>query len=105
MGFLSGCLSQNDLPILQLQFLIKLRPILAVEVQHLVGLTLVTKLLDLFWCHLMAVDGSPDGELALHVLIAVVGTVIRSCAYPYLTTALWALTDGGVEHYLSFHRR
>ena len=70
----------------------------------LVGLALVTELLDFFGCHLMAVDGSPDGELTFHVLIAVVGTVIGSWPYSYLTATLMSLADGGVQHQLSFNR-
>ena len=96
-------LRQNNLPVIQLQLLIKLASILAVEVNHLVGLALVTELLDFIGCYLMAVNGSPDGELTLYVFIAVVGTIIGAWPDSYFTAALWTLADGGVEHHLSFN--
>jgi len=51
----------------------------------------------------MAVDGSPYGELAFDILVAVVGTVIGSWPDSYLTATLWTLADSGVQHYLSFN--
>jgi hypothetical protein len=70
----------------------------------LVGLALVTELLDFFGCHLMAVDGSPDGKLAFDILVAVVGTVIGSWPDSYLTATLRTLANGGVQHHFSFNR-
>ena len=96
-------LRQNNLPIIQLQFLVELASVLAVEVYHLVSLAFITELLDFIGCHLMAVNGSPDGELTFYVLIAVVGTVIGAWSNSYLTTALRTLADGGVQHHLSFN--
>ena len=69
----------------------------------LICLALITELLDFFGCHLMTVDGSPDGELTFHVLIAVVGTVIGSWSDSYLTATLRTLANGGVQHHLSFY--
>ena len=83
---------------------IALAAILAVEVYHLIGLALITELFYFVGCHLMAVDGSPDRELTLYFFIAVVTTVISSCAYSYLTTTLRTLADGGVQHDLSLYR-
>lgn len=97
-----NCLCQDNLSFLQLQLLIELGAVFAIEMQDFVCLTFITELLHLFGCHLMAVNGSPDGELTLDILVAVVGTVIGACAYSYLTATLWTLTDGGVQHHLSF---
>ena len=101
--FESGHLCQYHFSVLQLQLFVELRPILTKEMYHLIGLAFVTELFDLFGCHLMAVDGSPNGELAFHVLVAVVGTVIGSCTYSYLTAALRTLADGRVEHHFSLY--
>ncbi len=70
----------------------------------LICLALITELFDFFGCHLMTVDGSPDGELTFHILIAVVGTVIGSWPDSYLTATLRTLADSGVQHHLSFNR-
>jgi len=69
----------------------------------LICLALITELLDFFGCHLMAIDGSPDGELTFDILVAVVGTVIGSWPDSYLTATLRAMADSGVQHHLSFY--
>ena len=69
----------------------------------LIGLALITELLDFLGCHLMAVDGSPDGELTFHVIVAVVGTVVGAWPDSYLTATLRTLADSGVQHHLSFN--
>ena len=70
---------------------------------HLIGLAFITELLHLIGCYLMAVDGSPYGELTFHVIVAVVGTVIGAWPDSYLTATLRTLANGGVQHHLSFY--
>ena len=45
----------------------------------------------------MTVEVTPDKELALHILVAEVGTVVGFGRHTYLSTADRAFADGGVE--------
>jgi hypothetical protein len=53
------------------------------ETQHLIHLAVLTELYHILWSHYMTVEVTPDKELALHILVAEVGTVVGFGRHTY----------------------
>ena len=85
------------LSVLELHLLVEGSAVLPIEAQHLVHLSVLTELSHILWSHDMTVEVTPYEELALHVLIGIVGTVVCLGRDMNIAAADRTLTDGGVE--------
>ena len=88
-------LYQYDLSILELHLLVEWPAVLPVESQYLVHLSVLAELSHILRSHDMTVEVAPYEELALHILISIVGTVVCLGRDMNVTAADRTLADSG----------